>query len=504
MSDWSSGGKFRFFAAALTLWSLLSLTCLTGFAQVCPASAKIDQVPFFIEQIYHDVLDRAADAEGQRFHADQLRDLNARACQSRDPMLAATGCEWNNNARVVLDMLGSAESVSKNGSIQSNDAFVSVLYKTLLRRRPDGLGLPDHVRVLDSGGTRLSVVLSFLTSDEYRNRFGCNVQAEAHRAGGHLQLGVNGHPIRPGGVYAASNGVSFDQQFTLIKNLGADWYRVDITIPDFSVMDVLLQKAQAHGIQLLPVIFPVIDRDHDSPSTIYQKSYDSAFKFASHYKGSIQAYELSNEQDAYSLTGGPGDQVSMYDARKYGIVSSMLRGLSEGVHAGDPSAKRIVDFSGWLHTGFFQRVENDHIAYEIVGVHWYGNMGEINCPGQSYPCPSRLQHFNVVQRLQSITHGKPMWVTEINYSPLPNRSEEQNGQQEQQYLVATLQRFLTSPTLYPFEVVFIYELLDEPGTGGGATQTEVGLVSVTPQPSGGFALGSPKSAYEAVQRLFKH
>jgi len=503
MSALSIRGKLRFLAAGLAVASLLPITSGKGLAvEFCQGSSAIDQVPFFVEQSYHDVLDQPVDRQEQTSRADQLKDMNSKTCRSRDPLVAGTGCEWKNNAQVVLDMLGSAPSVAKNGSIASNEAFVTVLYKVLLRRPPDGGGLQARVKALDSGGTRASVVLSILASDEYRHRFSCN--REVHEARGGVQLGVNGHPCRPG-VYADAN-VSYDEQLAQVKALGFEWYRVDVGAPstgeNYTSMDTLLKKAQAQDIHILPIIFAVIDRDHDSPSTIYQKSYDGAFKFATHFKGAFPVYELSNEQDNYSKNPGPGDQPGMYDSRRWSVVSSMLRGMSEGVHAADPSAKRLINFAGWLHTGFFQRVEDDHIPYEIVGVHWYEKEGDITCPGQSYPCPARPQHFNVIQRLQSITHNKPMWVTETNYSPVDNMSAEQNNEKEK-FVVSNLQRWINSPKVYPFEVIIIYELLDEPNMTGGASQQQVGLVSVTRRADGKWDMGSVKPAFESLQRNIK-
>lgn len=492
-------------AIVLTLWE-------AGFAfEICPANSEIDEASVFIDQTYRDVVNRPADPQGKQFHLDQIKNLNSRVCRSGDPLFARGTCEWNNNAQIVLGMLNSPESVSKNGNIASNPWFVTVLYKVLLRRAPDNVGLASHVRFLDSGGTRVGLVAQFLLSDEYRNRFGCNAQSNervTNARKGRLQLGVNGHPLRPHGPYSQAEGVSLDEQLTDIKNLGADWYRFDVGLPstgqDFPGMDSLVKAAQEHGVQLLPVLFPTIDRDHDTLAAIQQKSYDGAFRFVSRYKSSIHVYELSNEQDVYSASGAPnGDQVGDYDPRKFGIVAAMLRGLADGVRAADGNAMRIIDFAGWLHTGFFQLVEDQHIPYEIVGVHWYQNMGEITCPGQAYPCPARPLHFNVIQRLEAITHGKPMWFTETNYSPLPNLSVEANMQRKEQYLVPTLQRYQELANVYPFEVVMIYELFDEPNVGGGAEQTQVGLMSVTRRADGKYVRGAPKPTYQSVQRMFK-
>ncbi len=500
---------------SLMLWPLSFLP-----AEVCPGNSSIDQVPVFVDQAYSDVLGRTPDPNGREYHIRDLRESDQRLCRSADPNVAVSECEWKNNARLVMEFLGSPEASSKIGPLDSNKDFVAGLYHVLLRRAPDAGGLNSHLATLSSTGDRLSLVLDFLLSAEYRNRFSCTTPTLARSAEftgprGHTQLGVNGHPLTKA-VYSNEKGVSYEEQFTALKDLGAQWYRFDVGVPptgpDTAKMDPLVKAAKAHDIRLLPVIFPSIDRDHDDLSTIYKKSYDGAFKMASQYKSYIQVWELSNEQDIYSAhkagdpgwnrSGNDGDQPSDYSPTRFAIVAAMMRGLSEGVRAADPSARRIINFAGWLHTGFFQLLEDNAVPYDIVGVHWYQDMGEITCPGQPYPCPARPQHFNVIARVEKITHSKPMWVTETNYSPLPNASPEMNVSRKENYLVPTLQRYLSS-SVYPFEAVFIYELLDEPDVGGGAKETQMGFFSVKRRSDGGYSVAGPKPTYKAVQRLYQ-
>lgn len=506
--------SFRFVSLVLILLVPRSLFP----SDYCVGGSDIDQVPFFVEQIYSDILNRAPDPGGRDYWTRRLEDQNSRVCSAANPALSTGECEWRGNAQFILEVLNTSESQSKNGPIRSNSEFVTSLYRVLLRRAPDEAGLRSHVTVLDSGGVRANIIFNFISSDEYRKRFPCHAERQRPtpiQTAGHVELGVNGHPLTQP-AYSDSNGVSFDDQLTLIQNLGATWYRFDVGAPstggDFSKMDLLVKKAQAHGIQLLPVIIPSIDQAHDSTSAIYQKSHDGAVRIVRRYKDSIHVWELSNEQDAYSMHragdpgwsgGGPsGQQPGDYDPERYAAVSAMMRGLAEGVREADGSAMRIIDFAGWLHVGFFQRLEDDHIPYDIVGVHWYQEMEEINCPGQSYPCPAKLQHFNVVQRLQSITHGKPMWMTETNYRPLDSNSVEANVSRKEQYLSPTLERYLSHPSLYPFQKIMIYELLDEP-TVRGVAERQFGLFSVTQRPGGGYALGAAKPGLESVQKLFK-
>jgi hypothetical protein len=639
--------SFRTFTAVpIILTFLLSQTVFAS--EFCTAKSAIDQGPFFIGQTYRDILNRDPDAAGQKSWVAQLQDLNGRVCKSANPTLSVGECEWNNKAQITLEFLASPESVAKNGSITSNEAFVTALYKILLRRTPDEAGLKSHLSVLGSGGTRLNVVSAFLSSDDYRRRFTCtsagtpdplcrgaesvdpipSFVAQTHRdilgrdpdavslaswttymtsnqvamcqnvsatafsvcdrvieaqmimnalngdayqksnppivdnkafvaalykhllqrapdeaglqsrlkylsetndrlgtiysflnsdeyrkrftcyAGprDYTNLGINGHPIAQL-AYSDSQGVSFDDQLTEVHNAGAQLYRFDVSAPgtgaDFTKTDALVNKAQAHGVHLLPVLFAVIDLAHDSPTTIYAKSRDGAYNFVSRYKSSIHVWELSNEQDAYSGFAS-GELITDYDPQKYAAVAAMLRGLSDGVRAADGGALRIIDIAGWLHTGFLQRIEDDRIPYDIVGIHWYQTMGEITCPGQPLPCPANPLHFNVIQRTQTITHGKPMWMTETNYTPLSTDSVEANMAKMKQYLTTVLRTYSNSPAIYPFQMVMIYELLDEPYLHKqGVDESQFGLFSVT-QSGGKYVLGSPKPEHEELRSLFAH
>jgi hypothetical protein len=97
-----------------------------------------------------------------------------------------------------------------------------------------------------------------------------------------------------------------------------------------------------------------------------------------------------------------------------------------------------------------------------------------------------------------------MWMTETNYSPTPGDTEQMNLARRQEYLGPTLQSYLRTPALYPFQTAMIYELLDEPNLPSGVVQTQVGLFAVKSLGGGKFALDSPKPEYHTVQALFTH
>jgi hypothetical protein len=87
-----------------------------------------------------------------------------------------------------------------------------------------------------------------------------------------------------------------------------------------------------------------------------------------------------------------------------------------------------------------------------------------------------------------------MWMTETNYRPRRNNTEEMHT-----YLSRVLRNYAHSPKAYPFEVIVIYELLDEPEARGGATESQMGLFPVTRSPDGKYAIGQAKQAVRVLR-----
>jgi hypothetical protein len=171
--------QFWFLAASPFL--VICLLSSVVFAQeVCASNSSIDAVPFFIGQLYSDILNRVPDRGGQLFHIATLEGLNSTNCKSVNPSLSPGSCEWNNNAQTTIGFLSSPESIEKNGTLADNTAFVTALYQLLLRRSPDTGGLQWYVSLLDSGALRSSIVSSFLSSTEYRQRFTCTSYGTAN------------------------------------------------------------------------------------------------------------------------------------------------------------------------------------------------------------------------------------------------------------------------------------------------------------------------------------
>jgi hypothetical protein len=116
-----------------------------------------------------------------------------------------------------------------------------------------------------------------------------------------FRWGVNGHPYAQEGY----RDVPVHTQLDLIAELGACWYRCDCSQSAIetnpSPYDALVKQAAAHGIQILPVIFPSARRSEAlSLDQIRRASFKFARSLAQRYK-KIRYWELDNELDNWAM-----------------------------------------------------------------------------------------------------------------------------------------------------------------------------------------------------------
>jgi hypothetical protein len=130
----------------------------------CPN--PLDQSTFFIRQMFLDVLGREPDASGQAFHQNVLN-----ACNGNATCLASTRVDI---ARGFMDSPENrAQYPELNPSSASyNSFFVKHCYWSFMGRQPDAGGFSFFMNILSSTGDYTSVIRSFITSAEFRLRFG--------------------------------------------------------------------------------------------------------------------------------------------------------------------------------------------------------------------------------------------------------------------------------------------------------------------------------------------
>ena len=215
-------------------------------------------------------------------------------------------------------------------------------------------------------------------------------------------------------------------QLDLIRESGMGWYRCDWPQILFDktpeAYDELFDEAKKRNLKILPILFPTVAMDGSVPNEEIRKVAAAYAKaIVTKYRGRITHWELHNELDNFSILrqgdttrkgepyphGSPdGDSVEHYEEARYQRVLAMLRGLSEGVKAGDVKALTMINAAGWLHTGFFDRlIKEDKLHFDILAWHWYSDMGDMT---------KVRDKINVFAHLK--TYGKPIWITEMNLS----------------------------------------------------------------------------------------
>jgi chitodextrinase len=273
-------------------------------------------------------------------------------------------------------------------------------------------------------------------------------------------FGVGGHPW---GVYS---GFSATALLDLVQMMGAGIYRVDLGTTRYTLADQLLAAAKTRDIQLYATLY--------GTNGNYTASYNEGYAFATRYAGKIPYYQVSNERDVSSMTTeSDGTLPSDFNDIKYAQAKAEIQGLLDGVRAGDPNAKTIVNFS-WLHYGFIQRLINDGINFDILGIDWYSNMGDI----------TNVKNKNLTYYLKR-QFGKPVWVTE------GDRWEGSTGGNEAAqatYISQTATAIYNNPDINAY---IVYELLDEPGVSPDF-ERHMGLL---------YDVNSPKPAYEAYKQV---
>lgn len=305
-----------------------------------------------------------------------------------------------------------------------------------------------------------------------------------------LMWGINGHPL------VSYPGVSFDQQLDYVQDLNMKSYRVNVSARGSAPrLQRLVAAAKTRGIEILPVLTPALDLDKETAESLYKKAYDMAFALVSEFKGDIRVWELGNELENYAIIRGcevrdngeqyncawgpaGGDSPLDYYGPRWAKVSAVLKGLSAGTKAADPTVRKAMGTAGWGHTGAFERMQQDGIEWDISVWHMYGQDPE--------------WAFKVLAR-----YNHPIWVTEFN-NPLGN----QRGDQVQiDGLVLTMTRLRQLRQAYNVEAAHVYELLDETYWAPSA-EANMGLVSLIKRPTGrSWMAGPPKPAYGVVKEL---
>jgi len=331
-----------------------------------------------------------------------------------------------------------------------------------------------------------------------------------------LIWGANGHPFAQEGYRPDTDGVPYEDQIRLLAELGMDYYRCDLGLGHeraFDWLDRLLGIGKKHNMMVLPVVFPPVDRNKEihNPDGVYKTSFEAARKLAERFKGRIPVYDLHNELDGWCMNTDywgknkhpDGDELKHYFPDRLTLAAAMLRGLADGVRAGDPDAKRMINTGGWLHTGFVQAMVEADVSFEILSWHWYSDMGKID----SIEARGGRDLLG-----ELLAFGKPIWITEANYRPGLREADQSVGEERGRmddgcaYLRDTM-KHVHKLRKRGVRAYLIYELLDEPyflRRDPGTVEAHYGLVELVRGPNDhGWRIGRRKHAFHVVRETIE-
>lgn len=319
-----------------------------------------------------------------------------------------------------------------------------------------------------------------------------NAQVSAH---GDLIWGVNGHPV------TAYPGISLDDQFSLVRDLGFTHYRVDLRgdgSPDY--LDQILERAATWNISIIPILLPDANLEKDSYDDIREVSFEVGRNMAKRFQHRVPIWELGNELENFAIirpcemrddgtqypcewgvAGGVGPLE--YFGPRWKKVSAMLKGLAEGVGEADPKALRAMGTAGFGHLGAFVRMAKDEIPWEITVWHDYEAVRE------SY-----------LEELAS--YGKPIWITEFNAGGGGEFSHQENARM----IAERIAYYRTVREKYRVTAAFFYELLDQPYWGDDF-EARMGLASLkrqNPESDRLWAIDAIKPQGLAIRDAIKH
>lgn len=262
-------------------------------------------------------------------------------------------------------------------------------------------------------------------------------------------FGVNGHPVNQ----SAYMKISPSEQIRLIKSLGMNIYRVDLTADKGGVIRMhdryvaLKNAADSARVTLLPMVSSgTFDYDIAEEAS-YQTGYERGAAFASNYQHDFVYYNLGNELDNKCiLPQKSGTSVNHYDPVKFKIIAARLKGMNDGVKSVDKDAKTMVD-ACWMHYQYLLMLENYGVNFDIVAYHWYNDMESM-----------AVKTYNITDITQFLSEkfAKPIWFTEIN---IRNRTGTTNDQVQRDFLNSFIVKCKNNPQV---KAALVYELFNQP------------------------------------------
>jgi hypothetical protein len=225
--------------------------------------------------------------------------------------------------------------------------------------------------------------------------------------------GVNGHPARHSEAYGfEENEELLRRQMRLITDLGFSHYRVDVGYQmdgrEGGVLATVADVAERFGVTLLPVITFGATEVPRTPEHAYRAGRAIGEAFARRHGARFPVVEVGNELDIPAMIGGHpvGDAVDHYLPAHAGRFAGILRGIIEGLQAGAPGVRTIVNMTQ-SHTGFLRILMEREVPFDIIGWHLY-----VDEHGYGNDPQHGADYRSTLARLDAL--GRDIWITEVN------------------------------------------------------------------------------------------
>ncbi|MBD1363074.1 glycosyl hydrolase 53 family protein [Mucilaginibacter sp. ZT4R22] len=271
----------------------------------------------------------------------------------------------------------------------------------------------------------------------------CNAQMPARQ----FIWGINGHPLTQVAYY-----YNIDAQISQINDLKLKSYRFDVLLDSNGyakkeqLFNQLLIKLKSNGIMALPVLMQSGLKGLDN-AAVYQKSYTQGQNFAARYAKYMQVLEVNNEADnKMMLPGDPsGTKKGDYNIQKSQKIIAAIKGFIDGVKSGNSTIRVTLSVS-YIHYYYLQLLKENNVDYDIIGCHWYSNMGPIGA--------AKPNGDDVLAQMKN-RFNKPIWVTEFNHSKGTGKA---SFAKQSQYIAESIPDMISRGVTG----LFIYELYDQP------------------------------------------
>lgn len=269
-----------------------------------------------------------------------------------------------------------------------------------------------------------------------------------------FRWGVNGHPL----TQSDYNKTTWDKQISFLKELNLNTYRVDVMLDtqglpknEYSFQE-LNSKLNSNSISMFPVLI-ITGLSGLDAGQIYTQCYNQGKAFGLKYGNKFPWLEVGNEEDNKVIASGNGIKASDYNDQKIPNVMAKLKGFIDGLKSVSPDIKVSISF-GWVHFYYLELLKQNNVNYDIIGYHWYSNMGGGDITNVHTPFVSG----NLLKSV-SDKFNKEIWITEFNYY-----RGTKNGDYTKQadYISQSIKSIISQNIIKGF---FIYELFDQSASG---------------------------------------